>query len=285
MNPFSDTKNPEILLKEAFPDWATGDGVISIIYNPPWNGEVSSQLLDFEYFGNHSGCKFISPLVMKMLDEETHTLSYASRAKLAHLISAKFMIKWEHLWDTYDIEYDPLNNYDITEDTDRTITDTGTDTMTYDTSEVVDEDSTDTGTDTMAYGKTRTTTHGLSTVTKEYVAGFNSTTDPPPLSDRSDTTESGQTPVVDSGNDIETRNLAKTDDITKTKTGTEEQEKDLSKVEDGTVHRYGKIGVTTTQYMIKEDRSVWLWNFFDQVYADVDSILTIAYQDPCAVFS
>lgn len=283
MNPFSYTKNPEIILSEVFEDWLDNVGIFELMSDMPWGTDQTiPPILNMEYFGNHSGAKFISPIVMKLLSDDG-TITTANRQKLANLIMNKFKIPWTRLWETYDVEYEPLNNYDIMEEIDREITDTGTDTMTYDTSEVTDSDSTDTGTDEMAYGKTSTTTHGKTTVTKDYVAGFNSVSDPPPLTDRTDTTESGTTPVATTGKDTETRDLAKTEDITKTKTGTEEQEKDLSKVEDATIHRYGKIGVTTTQYMIKEERALWLWNFFNQVYSDVDTVLTIAYQDPCAI--
>lgn len=41
--------------------------------------------------------------------------------------------------------------------------------------------------------------------------------------------------------------------------------------------RGGNIGVTTTQKMISEERDIWLWNFYEQVFKDIDSILTSAY--------
>jgi len=39
--------------------------------------------------------------------------------------------------------------------------------------------------------------------------------------------------------------------------------------------RSGNIGVTTTQQMIKAEREIWLWNFFEQVFSDVDNLLTL----------
>ena len=41
--------------------------------------------------------------------------------------------------------------------------------------------------------------------------------------------------------------------------------------------RGGNIGVTTTQKMISEERDSWLWNFYEQVFTNIDSILTSAY--------
>ena len=233
---------PEILLSDAFPLWNENQALFDLIGTMPWGSEMSSAELNLEYFGNHSGSKFVSPLVLKLLSDDG-TLSLATRTTLADLIKNKFKHNWERLWLTNDVDYNLDNNYDITEKIDREIDDTGTDAMTY--------------------GKIRTTTHNMGTINRDYIAGFNSSTDPPPLSGRSDYTESGTTPVADTGSDTETKNL--------------------KKVEDSTIHRYGKIGATTTQYMIKEERGLWLWNYFDQVYRDVDSVLAIAYHDPCAV--
>ena len=245
MNLFSNTKSPEILLSEVFSDWDSNVGIFELMSDMPWGSEEGlPAILNMEYFGNHSGAKFISPIVMKLLSDDG-TITTANRQKLVDIITNKFKIPWSRLWDTYDVEYEPISNYDITE--------------------VVDRDSTDTGTDEMAFGKTRTTTHGMSTLDNDYVAGYNSSPNSLPLSNKYEHTESGTTPVTDSGKDTETRNLAKTEDVT--------------------THRYGKIGTTTTQYMIKEERNLWIWNFFNQVYSDVDTVLTIAYQDPCAIFS
>lgn len=41
--------------------------------------------------------------------------------------------------------------------------------------------------------------------------------------------------------------------------------------------RRGNIGVTTTQKMISEERDSWLWNFYEQVFTNIDSVLTSAY--------
>ena len=44
-----------------------------------------------------------------------------------------------------------------------------------------------------------------------------------------------------------------------------------------TFTRGGNIGVTTTQKMISEERDSWLWNFYEHVFTNIDSILTSAY--------
>lgn len=44
-----------------------------------------------------------------------------------------------------------------------------------------------------------------------------------------------------------------------------------------TLTRSGNIGVTTSQQMLESERKLWLWSLVDQVYGDVDEILTSNY--------
>lgn len=41
--------------------------------------------------------------------------------------------------------------------------------------------------------------------------------------------------------------------------------------------RGGNIGVTMTQQLIGAERETWLWNFYEQVFKNIDSVLTSAY--------
>ena len=41
--------------------------------------------------------------------------------------------------------------------------------------------------------------------------------------------------------------------------------------------RGGNIGVTMTQQLIEAERESWLWNFYEQVFKNIDSVLTSAY--------
>ena len=109
------TKNrPPILLSEAFPDFLDDKGIFSAMSGMPWSDEVDSDLLDMDYFGNHSGWKKCSPLVYRLFDDE-YELSDAARQKLADLVMAKFGPNWIALWNTYHAEYDPLLDYSLTE--------------------------------------------------------------------------------------------------------------------------------------------------------------------------
>ena len=45
--------------------------------------------------------------------------------------------------------------------------------------------------------------------------------------------------------------------------------------QDRTLSRHGNIGVTTSQQMINSEIELWQWNFFSEVFKDIDKILTI----------
>lgn len=84
-----------------------------------------------------------------------------------------------------------------------------------------------------------------------------------------------------SGSSDETRNLTfghKISDTT-TDTGTVSQEGSGSGQSSGSetrkLSRSGNIGVTTSQQMIKSERELWLWTFFERVFSDIDSVLVL----------
>lgn len=68
--------------------------------------------------------------------------------------------------------------------------------------------------------------------------------------------------------DTETRNM--TDATTYGKRDT------ASGKDDRTLTRSGNIGVTTSQQMLQSDIDLWKWNFFYEVFSDIDSVFTIS---------
>ena len=113
------TKNvPTKSLLDAFPDWADGKGIFSEMDDLPWEDTIDADILDMDYFGNHSGWKKCSPLVYKLFDDQ-YELSDADREKLADLVTAKFLPNWTALWNSYHFEYDPLTDYDVLEEGER----------------------------------------------------------------------------------------------------------------------------------------------------------------------
>lgn len=78
-----------------------------------WLTQTISETLDMDYYLQHSGNKYISPIVDKLyLNNENTYLT-----KLASLIVLKFGDKWNRLYNTYFLtDYNPLENYNMIED-------------------------------------------------------------------------------------------------------------------------------------------------------------------------
>lgn len=119
------------------------------------------------------------------------------------------------------------------------------------------EDGTRSGNNRNESQSTDETQHGRSNTSKYSHYGFNSQSKSP--SDEDVTTEGGTTNLNRNGSVDYTIN------------------------ESTTLHRYGNIGVTTNQQMIEAERSIRMWNYFNSVYKDIDSVLAIRIYDPCSV--
>ena len=119
------------------------------------------------------------------------------------------------------------------------------------------EEGTRTGNNRNESQSTDETHHGRSNTSRYSHYGFNSQSANP--SDEDVTTEGGTTNLNRNGSVDYTIN------------------------EGTTLHRYGNIGVTTNQQMIEAERSIRMWNYFNSVYKDIDSVLAIRIYDPCSV--
>ena len=216
----------------------------------PWS--TDSTLLDIEYL-SRSGNKIVTPLVDSMIElNADKQLTDEQITLLAKIIQAKFGKTWNKLYATTTAEYNPINNYDMTE----TET-TNNKSITDITDSVVGTQTTDT-TDTL--NKNNTTTTSGSDNTSKF--GFNtSTAVPTDLSNAQSTQESNDTAT----NTNKQSNNSKTDTTTNN-TMNNDIKRELK--------RSGNIGVTTTQQMLESERQLNMWIFFDHVYQDVDSVLT-----------
>lgn len=260
----------EPILRDVFPDWASGDGIFDKIMElgeMPWEDDTSidSETLDLAYFGNYAGSRFCSPVVKYLLEDGV--LTDSSREKLAKIIIAKYKIPWDRLWLTNELSYSPINNYDMTET--RTLAKNGTH------HEVEDTDVRHTGTDTLQHGKIETTQHGKTTEELDSKYGFNTQDEEARPSDLAEVTEGGTTTLTNSGSDIDTKNLTDATDSTVDKTVAEQEAE--------TTHKIGNIGVTTNQKLVQEERNLWIWNYFNQVFKDITNELTLCVYDPCRV--
>ena len=272
LNPYYGHADPEPILRDVFEGWATGDGIFNALQNLsdslPWvdSDNVDPTVLDIAYFGNHSGGKFCSPLV-KFLIDENGNVPEAGRVTIAKILLSKYLPNWTSLWKTNVASYDPIHNYNMYEERDLKTTD--------DKTETTDGTLARTGTDTTQYGKVESIAHGRSNDEMTYRYGINADTADPKPSDKVTSQDGGETKTTASGSDTDTRDLTDKNDevVTTDEDGTEHEE----------IHSYGNIGVTTTQKLISEERNLWLWNYFDQIFKDLDNELALAFHDPCRV--
>ena len=289
---------PTKTLLDAFPDCFDGKGIFSEMDDLPWEDIVSADMLDMDYFGNHSGWKKCSPLIYKMFSDEFE-LSDADREKLANLITAKFLPNWTNLWNSYHFEYDPFDDYDVTE--------SGQDAKSFNRSKASTHSGTrdDITTDALTHGESiaesanksgtedTTFTHG-ETITDADMAhieeansryGFNSENAVPTDAREGDSTDNRTT--VHSGNDVTDRDTSENESRITTHGGqdsrrivldgedssTDNSSATGSDAGNYTKHIRGLRGDFTRQQIILQERELWRESFFDKVYSDVDSVL------------
>lgn len=292
----------KLKLNDVFPEWYNGGGLFTAFQATgaaPWGESgVSAQLLDMEYHGNRSGEKMVSPALNAISGGEA--MDADVRRVLASNLLARYGDYWERLWGTLSLEYNPIENYSMTEEmsNDRTVdqygkthtrTDnlshikTGTDTTTPNTSETETPNTSETETPDTSETETPNTT----STTHNTTHGFNTSTGVP--SDDSTTTETGSTTRTKTG--TTTRTVTGT--TTRTKTGTEQTTYNTTEADTGTqqdtdggtdtrtrnytLTRSGNIGVTTSQQMLQSERELWQsWDFFRiAVFPTLDSFLTL----------
>lgn len=225
-----------LTLNSVYPEWLT-KGIFSYLnaLEVPWKNDVSGNQLDIIYHGSRSGNKIIGSLIENYLDN--NTVSDDNKIIIAQAIYTIYIKNWNALYKTLSLEYNPIENYSMTEtenvqDTHKgTIESNGNNTDTYIETTLVDDTS------------------------NNQLWGFNSTDSV--NSDR----QTGDT----------TRDVESTMDSTHK--NTDRETKDITS--DRTLKRSGNIGVTTSQQMIESERQLWLWNFFESVFSDIDKILVL----------
>lgn len=222
---------------DVYANYTADGGVFSPMSSAPWAETMSGVNLDIVYLDGHSGERYCSNFINHRLGDST-VLSSDNRTLIANILWAMFGIQWTRLWATMKpTDYDPLTNYQMTEDENGHHNDTRTPNLTRK----------HTGTDTNE-GNTHVNN-------QNNLWGFNSDTSVP--SDMSD----GDTNV----------NTTNTRDLTDTEAGTDTTEGENTRK----LTRTGNIGTNTFQNLLQQERNLWMYNFFEQVFKDVDSVLTL----------
>lgn len=225
-----------LTLNDVYPEWIT-KGIFSYLnaLEVPWKNDITGNELDINYHGSRSGHKNIGSLIENFL--ENNVVSEENKITIAHAIYAMYIKNWNALYKTLSLEYNPIENYSMTE----------TESVQDSHKGKVESNSTDTN--------TNTENTVVNDVANNQLWGFNSTD-----SVNSDKQIGDTTRNVDGS-------------INSTHKNTDTETKDITS--DRTLKRSGNIGVTTSQQMIESERQLWLWNFFESVFSDIDKILVL----------
>ena len=195
------------------------------------------------------------------------------------------------------VDYDPLTNYKMEETVEGTESSTRTPDLTKGDTGTVQTTGQDKRTPNLTKANTGTVKNeGSGTnINQNGIWGFNSSASVP--SDMSngtatnENTTTGNLSETETGTDTTDRTNTDTYNRSYTETGTDTTDRtntdtyNRSYTETGTdttagtssrkLTRTGNIGTNTFQNLLQQERNIWMYNFFEQVFKDVDSVLTI----------
>ena len=262
---------------DVYSNYPTDGGVFSPMSNAPWADTMSGTNLDILYLDGHSGERYCSNFINHRLND-SDVLSSDNRTLIANILWAMFGIQWTRLWATMKpVDYDPLTNYKMEETLEGTESSTRTPDLTKGDTGTVQTTGQDKRTPNLTRNGTGTVNdNGSATNTNQNgIWGFNSSTSVP--SDMSDGTATNENTT--------TRDLTETETGTDTTDHTNTDTYNRSYTETGTdttagtssrkLTRTGNIGTNTFQNLLQQERNIWMYDFFEQVFKDVDSVLTI----------
>lgn len=184
---------------------------------------------------------------------------------IANLIFNTFSENWKKLWENYVVEYNPIENYSMVEEL------TGKKTTTFESDLQKEENGTNNITSDITSNNYSTSNATGSTTTNSDTSIYTFNTQNGTKSDTGVTTSTPNltnTSEDDSASNTitNTTNNSNSNTIT-SNNGVEENTQKLK--------RSGNIGVTTSAQMIKENLDLWKWNFYNSIFKDIDSIITI----------
>lgn len=220
---------------------------------PDFLGSENDTLyLDRYYYYVRSGDKIVSKIVRFSYDELTQSMTANARKQIAqsfwHIMKDQLLRQWEN----YKVQYNPLQPYDVHEETDYTHGNTST----------IEDDGNITF---KKEGKEATT------ITDDnrhnYVYGFDSTSGENGGVDDTRSTH-GSTATIEYGANSTVRQDTKTLDTLKTS-------RDNS-TDDLDTHKYGTLGTTSVGELMGKEFETWVWNFYLTVlFPAADKMLTI----------
>lgn len=300
-------------LRSYFPNYLSDDALFTkmVTLGAPWTSEIG-QDMDDAYFTMYSGIKNPSEFVTLHLNPDTEI---ANSLTIARIIYGIYGDNWTKLWEAFKTKYTPIDNYNIQETVSTTRSSGRTVNRTNDLTSTVDGTEKQTTEQDVTQGVTGTTgantttdSNGTSSLehgehiqrdaeSDDYTYGFNSAekvptavrietgtdvhsgTDTTTTTDHSTSETSGtsKTDTVDHATgtiDITTKDV-RADKVVDDTLDTSEGKEDIQRT------RQGNVGQNSYQELLRQEFELWRWNFFTQVFEDVDKFLVLSVYSSC----
>lgn len=261
-------------IKEIFADNSENSHFFQYLADSmPWGTNVPPTILMHAYAGVYSGRRIASPFLMDFVERGTDDTE--RDIIIATMLKSLFATKWKHLYSLTEISYNPIENYNMVEKSSTSSKGNESETTTDGNTRTLD--TTDKRTDDLTDKTTGNVSRETSTTASDtaQVYGFNSGTGKP--SDSSSATGSGTDTSNTTQTETQTGTQTQTQTGTITDAGTGSRTNESTGSSESTLERSGNIGVTTTQQMMEQELNLWNnFNFFETVFKDINSVLTIS---------
>ena len=256
-------------MKEIFPNPINGIFNYINIENAGLDNKVN---LNVAYHTNN-GNKLISPLLENFVNNGSITSD--NLAIVRNTISEIYKEKWKALYKTTIMSYNPIENYNMTENEtvnsdisnneSSTSKSTNNSTSTNTTNASQTDNRTSTNKSNASQTDNNTVENTASTDLQTY--GFNSSSAVD--KDKNSSTENikNNTTSTNETTSSITGNNTLNNENTITSSASNDTTRELK--------RSGNIGVTTTQQMLQQERELWDWNYYNTVFKDIDNLLTL----------
>lgn len=246
----------------------------------------NKQTLNVDYFLNHSAEKELSPIMYKRvlyeLDGSGYTIEdlYFGRIPFATLrniileifgsaedydytriIINRFGMKWIKIYNALIAEYNPIENYSMTESTNTSIVDDINKTNSHSESGTTNKSSN--GSNESTINSSGSSTND----TETGIYGFNSGN-----SSNRDNLSGKASDTLNRTENTDTE-ISETNTESKTLSGSNNEDNTREITEEHT--RSGNIGVTTSQQMLESELKLREYDFYEMIFNDIDSILCL----------
>lgn len=270
-------------MKEIFPNPSNGIFNYINIENAGLDNKVNLNIA----YHTSNGNKLISPLLENFVNNGSITSD--NLTIVGNTISEIYKEKWKALYKTIILSYNPIENYNMTENetinsdiaNNESSTSKSTNNSTTTNTSNVSQTNNSTSTNKSNTSQTDNNTVENTASTDLQTYGFNSSSAVD--KDKNSSTENIKNNTTSTNEstssitDNNTLNNESTSSITGNNTLNNENTITSSASNDVVreLKRSGNIGVTTTQTMIRQERALWDWNYYNTVFKDIDNLLTL----------